>query len=184
MVKERINYSEKPKKYERLLDIFMKRIEITTSIQIQVVLLFAGFIIPLAAYMLSWILPSFFDNLTLLIARYSGILKTILVYVSSPDIANKIAGAIIFLFSSSIMLFGVLIIILEILFFYKIKDWVGEKIAKHMGVNELEATTNAMHQLGLAKYEPENWDLIIDVDRDDKRIYFQRIEKTTILNLG
>jgi hypothetical protein len=57
--------------------------------------------------------------------------------------------------------------------------WGRGKIERWFGITFFEERMSELGQLSLARYEPEKWDIVIDVDRYKKSITFIETKPVT-----
>lgn len=168
---ETIRYKDDPSRYMRVLEILIKNNQVFTDVFIksflQQVAIIASLVIAITSMLIA------------VVAISVNLLKMTQDYISAGGSINTLLGIItlipIFVFLTLCLLY-IILLVLAVLS-YKTK-WGRSNIESLFLFPMFDKSMSDLGQLNLAKYEPEKWDIVVDVDRGDKKsIKFVKIQK-------
>lgn len=173
MIEETIHYKDDPEKYMRVLEFFLKSREIYFNTFINTFLQQVAIIVALMIALLSLMSAS--------VSNSVNQIPTALGYLTSGEIKNILLGIITLLplFFNLIIILLLMVILVPGSLLIKTK-WGQGKIKKWLGITLFEERMSKSEQLNLAKYEPEKWDIVVEVDREKKSVLFKRIQEVGI----
>lgn len=171
MTIERIGYEGREEEYMLILDDCIDRYKTFATLHFYFVVTYMSAFVALGSTIVGVLLGIFIVKFEALINEF---ITLFLKYVNE----NITLAAVFLIFSVTFLFVTVIMYVIFLVVMITAINFFSRRfnVDKWFGLNRVSDDFSILDSLYLAKYEPEKWDLLIGVDRDNKEIRFLEIK--------